>query len=354
MSRRSSTLLKATLSALHFSGADSLLAPVTRGIGAILMLNHVSPEDPGIFEPHRFQKVSPDFLEAAIGQVRASGFDIVSLDEAHFRLIEGDRKPFVCFTFDDGYRDNLEYAYPVFKRHELPFAVYVPTTYADGHGEVWWLALARVVVKLDALDVKIDGSARRLRASTPDEKDAAFHTIYWWLRSIDEADARAYVRELCYGIDFDPRGLCHELMMTWDEVRQLAADPLVTIGAHTRDHFALAKLTLAEARAEITESVRRIERETGRSCQHFSYPYGDEPSAGPREFQLVKEMGLRTGVTTRPGLVHLRHASELTALPRVALGGDYQKPRYVKVLLNGAPFAPFNLVEAASRASPVT
>jgi peptidoglycan/xylan/chitin deacetylase (PgdA/CDA1 family) len=355
MSRRSTKLLKTMLSALHYSGADSMMARFTRGIGAILMLHHVSPEDPGTFEPHRIQKVSPDFLELTIRQVRASGFDIVSLDEAHFRLIEGEySKPFVCFTFDDGYRDNLDYAYPVFKRHGLPFTVYVPTNYPDGHGDLWWLALAKVVVRLDALDVKIDGSTRRLRASTPTEKDAAFQTIYWWLRSIDETDARAYVRDLCYGIDFDPRSLCHELMMTWDEIGQLAADPLVTIGAHTRGHFALAKLTLAEARAEICESVRRIERQTGRHCQHFSYPYGDEASAGNREFQLVKEMGFKTGVTTRKGLIHPRHADELTALPRVSLHGDYQKPRYVKVLLSGAPFAFFNVVEASSRTSPVT
>jgi peptidoglycan/xylan/chitin deacetylase (PgdA/CDA1 family) len=354
MSRRSTKLLKSLLSGLHYCGADSMMAPFARGMGAILLLHHVSPEDPGTFEPHRIQKVSPDFLELVIGQVRGLGFDIVSLDEAHFRLIEGDRRPFVCFTFDDGYRDNLEYAYPVFKRHELPFAVYVPTNYPDGHGEVWWLALARVVVNLDALDVKIDGSMRRLRASTPDEKDTAFNTIYWWLRSIEETDARAFVRELCYAIDFDPRSLCHELMMTWEEIRQLAADPLVTIGAHTRSHFALAKLTLAEAQAEIAESVRRIERETGRACQHFSYPYGDEASAGTREFQLVREMGLKTGVTTRKGLIHLKHAGELTALPRVPLDGDYQKSRYVKVLLSGAPFALFNVLEAASRASPVT
>ena len=144
-------------------------------------------------------------------------------------------------------------------------------------------------------------------------------------------------------------------MMNWDEIRRLAADPLVTIGAHTRRHFALAKLTLAEARAEIEESVRRIEREIGKPCRHFSYPYGDEASAGQREFDLAKELGLKTGVTTRKGLIHPRHAGELTALPRVSLNGDYQKPRYVKVLLSGAPFALFNVMQkASSGASPVT
>ena len=70
MSRRSTKLLKTMLSALHYSGADSMMARFTRGIGAILMLHHVSPEDPGTFEPHRIQKVSPDFLELTIRQAR--------------------------------------------------------------------------------------------------------------------------------------------------------------------------------------------------------------------------------------------------------------------------------------------
>jgi len=347
------TLLKAALSALHYSGADSMMKPLTRGIGAIFMLHHVRPEHPGSFEPNRILKVTPHFLEQVIRQVRASGFEIVSLDEAHFRLIEGDYgKPFVCFTFDDGYRDNLEYAYPIFKRHNLPFAIYVPTDYADGRGDLWWLALEKVIVKVNALSVKIDGQQRRLRCGTPAEKDAAFDTVYWWLRGIDETSARAFVRDLCKDADFDPDALCIDLMMNWDEIRHLAADPLVTFGAHTRRHFALAKLTLAEARAEMIESVRRIERETGKECRHFSYPYGDEASAGPREFALIKEMGLKTGVTTRKGLIHPRHAQELTALPRVSLNGDYQKSRYVKVLLSGAPFAFFNMVQKA--AAPVT
>ena len=356
MSRRTTRILKTVLSALHYSGADSMIAPFTRGIGAIFMLHHISPEKPNKFEPNRILKVSPHFLELVIRQVRASGFEIVSLDEAHFRLIEGDYgKPFVCFTFDDGYRDNLEHAYPIFKRHNLPFTIYVPTDYADGRGDLWWLALEKVIVQVDSLTMKIDGSPRRLRCGTPAEKDSAFHAVYWWFRSIDEVDARGIVRELCNGIDFDADSLCTDLMMNWEEIRHLAADPLVTIGGHTRRHYALAKLTLAEAHAEIEKSVRRIEQETGKPCRHFSYPYGDEASAGPREFELVKELGLKTGVTTRKGLIHPRHAHELTALPRVSLNGDYQKPRYVKVLLSGAPFAFFNMMQkGSSGASPVT
>jgi peptidoglycan/xylan/chitin deacetylase (PgdA/CDA1 family) len=344
------------LSALHYSGADAMIAPLTRGIGAIFMLHHVRPEKPSSFEPNRILKVTPDFLEQVIAQVTSSGFEIVSLDEAHFRLIEGHYgKPFVCFTFDDGYRDNLEYAYPIFKRHNLPFAVYVPTEYADGSGDLWWLALEKVIVKVEALSVKLGGVQRRLRCGTSAQKDATFQTIYWWLRSIDEADARAFVRELGDGIGFSPDDLCADQMMNWGEIRQLANDALVTIGAHTRRHYALAKLTLAEARAEIGESVRRLEREIGKPCLHFSYPYGDEASAGPREFGLVKELGLKTGVTTRKGLIHRRHAAELTALPRVSLNGDYQKQRYVKVLLSGAPFALFGVMQrASSTASQVT
>ena len=344
------------LSALHYSGADSMLAPFTRGIGAIFVLHHVSAEKPGRFEPNRIRKVAPQFLELVIRQVRQWGFEIVSLDEAHFRLIEGDYgKPFVCFTFDDGYRDNLEHAYPIFKQHRLPFAVYIPTDYADGRGDLWWLALEKVISQVDTLTLKMDGTLRRLRCSTPAEKDTTFHTVYWWLRSIDEVDARGTVRELCDGIDFDADSLSTDLMMSWAEIRQLAADPLVTIGGHTRRHYALARLTLAEAHAEIEKSVRRIEQETGKPCKHFSYPYGDAASAGPREFELVKELGLRTGVTTRNGLIHPRHALELTALPRISLNGDYQKPRYVKVLLSGAPFALLNMMpKASSSASPVT
>ena len=75
---------------------------------------------------------------------------------------------------------------------------------------------------------------------------------------------------------------------------------------------------------------------------HFAYPYGDSRSASPREFRLARELGFATAVTTRKGLIFDAHEDHLTALPRLSLSGDYQKPRYVEVLLSGVPFLLFN------------
>ncbi|MDX2204277.1 MAG: polysaccharide deacetylase family protein [Hyphomicrobiaceae bacterium] len=347
MGRQTTRMLRALFSTLHYSGADQMLAPYTRGLGAILKLHHVRPQPDGAPEPNRGLKVTPEFLERTITLVRSQGFEILSLDGAHARLVEGEgeHKPFVCFTFDDGYRDILEHAYPIFKRHKLPFAVYVATDYADGHGDLWWAALEMAVAAAHVLDVKIEGLSRRLACGSPQQKEVAFQTLYWWLRTLHEADARDVVRELCEQAGVDSSGLTRRLVMGWDEIRELARDDIVTIGAHTRKHFALSQLPLAAARAEMVESIDRVSFETDRQCRHFSYPYGDGASAGQREFELAAELNMKTAVTSRAGTLRPEAAQALTALPRIAIDGDYQKPRYVKVLINGAPSALAGLVE---------
>ena len=346
MSRRTNGLLKAALSALHYTGVDGALGRMTKGVGAIFMLHHVRPEQPNEFEPNRILKVTPEFLETVIGIVIERGFDVLSLDEVHYRLAEGDfDRPFACFTFDDGYRDNKQYAYPIFHRYGLPFGVYVPSEFPEGRGDLWWLKLEKVIATLDTVEVKMHGAFRRFECRTPAQKDAAFSEVYWWLRSIREDDARHTVGDLCRLHGIDVASLCRDLVMSWDEIRDLASDPLVTIGAHTRGHYAVAKLSAGEARLEIEEGVRRVEAELGRPCRHFSYPYGDAMSAGPRDFDIVRELGLKTAVTTRKGLIHARHGNALNALPRVSLNGEFQHPRYVKVMLSGAPFAIWNMAQ---------
>ncbi len=346
MSRRSTGLMKAALSALHYTGADGMLSPLTSGVGVIFTLHHVRPETPGDFQPNRILSITPEFLESVIKFVVERGFEVLSLDDVEQRLSEGEfDRPFACFTFDDGYRDNKQYAYPIFHRYGLPFAIYVPTDFPEGRGDLWWLKLEKVVRSLNTIEVKMHGTWTSFECRTAPQKDAAFDRIYWWLRGLPETEAREVVADLCRLHGIDVEHLCRELVMNWDEIRDLASDPLVTFGAHTRRHYALAKLTASEARQEIEESVRRLETELSRPCRHFSFPYGDEGSAGPREFELVRELGLKTAVTTRKGLIHARHTKSLTSLPRLSLNGEFQKERYIKVMLTGAPFAIWNAAQ---------
>ena len=188
----------------------------------------------------------------------------------------------------------------------------------------------------------MSGVRKTFALDTAAEKSAAFDEIYWWMRSLPEDMARAITHRLARDAGFEPVAVCRELVMTWDELRAFAADPLVTIAAHTCGHFALAKLPADKMRAEMSRSAARIEAELGRPCRHFSYPYGCEQSAGEREFAMASELGFATAVTTRKGLLHASHSGSLTALPRLSLNGDFQDARYVKVLLSGAPFAFWN------------
>ena len=346
-----SALLKASLTALHFSGLDRALAPFTRGEGVVFTLHQVSTAEPRDFEPNRILAISPAFLEQVIVQVLEAGFEILSLDEVHQRLTgeTSSARPFAAFTFDDGYRDTLELAAPVFRRFGAPFAVYVPGCYPDGEGELWWLALERVIREASSVAVQMNGEMRRFTCRTSADKSEAFDRIYWWLRGLPEDRARDVVRELSEAIDLDVKRLCRELIMTWSELRTLAGDPLVTIGSHTRSHAAVAKLAERDAFDEIVAGIKRLEVELGRPCHHFAFPYGDPTSATPRDFKLAELAGVRTAVTTRKGVIHRHHRRALTALPRVSLNGDYQHSRYVKVFLSGAPFALLDAVRPMHR-----
>jgi len=107
----------------------------------------VQPPQEKSFAPNRGIEIAPEFLEAMLDQIDEAGLDIVSLDEAVRRLREDDARRFVCFTFDQAYRDLTRHAYPWFQRRSLPLTVYIATDYASGWGELWWLALEEGVGK---------------------------------------------------------------------------------------------------------------------------------------------------------------------------------------------------------------
>ncbi len=350
MTNMKTAVMKAAMTGLYHSRAHRLLAPYTQGSGVIFTLHHVRPDCGKAFAPNRILEVTPEFLEAVLDQVQEQALDVVGLDEAVRRLRQDDPRRFACFTFDDGYRDNRLNAFPIFKRRRLPLTLYVPTDYPSGKGELWWIALEQVIASASEIELCRNGELWRLPAKTIAEKWRAYEQIYWWLRSIDEATQRQIIRTLAERHEIDMGALCRDLVMDWDELRAFAADPLVTIGAHTKGHYAIAKLCAEKAIAEMEGSVEAIEREIGFRPIHFSFPYGDETSARARDFALAKELGFETAVTTRKGVLFPAHKRHLTALPRVSLNGEYQSLAYTELYLSGAPFALWNRFQQVSAA----
>ena len=267
----------------------------------------------------------------------------VTLPRRYF-LVRGPRRSnALCLTFDDAYRDTLRLAYPVLKDAGVPFAIYVPTSFPDRLGDLWWLALEAVIARNNRIGLTIDGRDRKFDCYTLAEKQSLYHELYWWLRARPtEKEMLAIVHSLADYYQVDVAAFCGELCMNWPEIAQLAADPLVTIGAHTVNHPMLAKLPKETARSEMDLSRSVIEAALAVRPQHLSYPIGDRSSAGAREFEIAKELGFKTAVTTRPGVLFRRHQQHMTALPRISLNGEYQRLRYLKVLLSGSATAMWN------------
>ncbi len=347
-------IMRSSLDLLHYSGASRALSGVCGGIGAIFMLHHIRPlggQCQG-FAPNAGLEITPEFLDSVIAFLKARGYELVSLDQAVSRLSsnEAHDRPFACFTIDDGYEDNFEHAWPVFCKHDCPFTIFVAPAITDGKCELWWRGLEDVIAGTDHLSVDLPPVREELETHSDAQKQAAFAKLYWPVRSMPEHEQRRWIREFClqHGVNLD--SLCRAEAMDWDQLRVIASDPLCTIGAHTINHFAVAKLPAEEVVSEAVQSRQRIADELGVQPDLFAYPYGDETSAGPRDFDLIAKAGFKAAVTTRKGLIYTGHNAHLTALPRVSLNGGYQKLRYVDVLLSGAAFALWNgfkLVKAA-------
>ncbi|MCG5245918.1 polysaccharide deacetylase family protein [Methylorubrum extorquens] len=333
-------LFRAGFRAITATGADRWLAPAARGRGVILTFHHVRPEPVPGFAPNALLSITPAFLERALALLAARGFDLIGLDQVPERLAAPESgKPFAVLTFDDGYRDNVEHARPVLARHGAPWTLFVTSDFAEGRGRLWWLELERAVARLDA--VRLD-SGLVLPARTDAEKTAAFEMVYRALRAGPEPVLLDEIARLCREAGFEPGGLARELCLSWGELRDLARDPAVCIGAHTLSHPMLAKHDAAFAEREMAESRARIEAELGRAVRHLSYPVGDRTSAGPREFDIAKRLGFATAVTTRPGHLFAGHADHGHALPRVSVNGLHQSDAALASLLSGVPFLAWN------------
>ena len=112
------------------------------GIASIFMLHRVFPFEKNKLFPNENMKVSPQFLENIIITLKSSGYSFISLDRLYEILEKGENvRKNIVFTLDDGYKDNYSIAYPIFKKYDIPFTIYVTTSFPERSAILWWYIL---------------------------------------------------------------------------------------------------------------------------------------------------------------------------------------------------------------------
>jgi len=302
-----------------YSHSVFITRPLYGVIGHILMLHRVCPKIPRTrLQGNAGMKMTPEKLETIIQFFRYSNYDFISLDQLLQRL--GKRKnkrKFVIFTFDDGYVDNYLHAYPIFRKYQVPFTIYIATSFPDRAAILWWYILEDLLLEKDNIVVNRGNDPREFHCSSLKEKEKAFEEIRSIIINSSPREYIGTIRKIFepYGIDL--YGKTSELTMDWEQIELLSRDLLVTIGAHTVNHYMLSKISPAEVKKEILISKHRLESNLGKEVHHFAYPYGGREEAGKREFELVKECRFKTAVTARFASIFPAHRRHLQCLPRI-------------------------------------
>jgi len=311
-----------------------------RGMGAIFTLHHVRPATPKQFDPVAHLSVTPEFLDASIRRLKDEGYVPVALEDlASFLALPERPGPAMVFTLDDGYRDNDEYARPVFERHGVPYTIFVSGGFVDRTHSIWWETAEQLIAKLDEFVFDFGAGEKASLTRTMAEKYAAFDMLHKSLACTEQQEIIARLDLQAKDAGICPIDIVDRQVMNEEELRAIAERPLSHLGAHTIGHVNLAHSPEALMREEITRSAARVADITGETPKTLAYPYGDRCAAGPREYAAAEELGFELAVTTNPGVLNERSAGLRFALPRISLNGYYQRGRYVDALASGIPFA---------------
>ncbi|WP_440409675.1 polysaccharide deacetylase family protein [Neorhizobium petrolearium] len=315
------------------------MMPNARGRGAIFTLHHVRPKRTRPLQPSEHLEVTPDFLNDAIERLFAEGYEFIPLADIPSRLASPTKQPFAAFTLDDGYRNNAEYALPVFARHGVPFTIFVTRGFAERTHSLWWETLAELLGREREISFDFGHGAKITGLTSEALKFDAFDRFSRYVEETEEAIAVSNIDALARRHGIDPLKITADLTMDAQELRALAAHPLASLGAHTLSHRAIARLSLEEASDEMRQSADYVEALTGKRPKAIAYPYGTRLAVSERDSMIARELGFSVAVTTQPGTLCEKYANRLTALPRISLNGYYQQPRYVSALASGIPFA---------------
>jgi peptidoglycan/xylan/chitin deacetylase (PgdA/CDA1 family) len=223
----------------------------------------------------------------------------------------------VLITFDDGYRDNYEQAFPILRRHGLPATFFIATGFIDQPRLPWWDEIAFRVRTAAQAPLTLPEWYDAPLSTDEEHAEATIHTLLSTYKSLPLESAVKFLEQL-RSRESQASDLGRELWMTWDMIREMSSQGM-TIGGHTVSHLILSSASAEEQRNEISTCARRIHEEIGKPIEYFAYPVGSRHSFNLDTRSALREIGVRYAFSYYGGFASTDSEFDSYDVPRMAI-----------------------------------
>lgn len=285
-------------------------------IAEILMLHRIGNKNPNNLSVYENLIISPEYLESLLLTYIEKGYEFISMDELHEKLrnkLNPDSKKSIVLTIDDGYKDTYDLAYPILKKHHIPFVLYIASAFPDKIIPLWWNYLNDIAINNSVIHLKND---KILNCETNETKQATYiHLSKEILKMGNRIDIQ--FNQLFNDTLSSIVEKYRHLLIDWDHIASMSLDPLCTIGAHSTNHYGLKYSQKELILKDLLDNKQKLEKITGKQIKHLAFPYGTHYSVGKREYLIAEKAGFVTAVITFSSSIYSYHKKDLFSLPRI-------------------------------------
>lgn len=313
----------------HVADATGLarIASLACAWRGLLVLNYHRVGLPGDSPfDHGLWSASAEDFDSQVGFLKKN-FDVVGLSDLDGLLTRPQRTRGVMITFDDGYRDNYDLAFPALKRHGVPSVFFITTGFLDQRRVAWWDDISWMVKTSSRTTIGPGPGLTESVSWTAGQPDAAIDRLLRTFKKLGGHQTAAFLDHVAdqTGTGRCPQSLADEVWMTWDMARDMVRGGM-QIGAHTVNHPVLSRLKDDEIRHEVVESRRRLEEVLEVPIDSMSYPVGQRDSFDPRCMAALDAAGYRWAFSYYGGLA--RPQGNRFDVPRMAVESDCSLPTF--------------------------
>jgi len=262
----------------------------------------------------------------------ADNFRIMSVGELVERSSKG--KPLdgtAAITFDDGYIDNYELAFPILKSLQLPATFFITINFIDG--QLPWFERIQYAIRKTGKafgHLKLNGKFYDIPLRSVSERLQAISFIKSKLKKNQPWTIESYVDEIEKRLRVPVAESVGTRFMNWEHVREMASAGM-EIGSHTLSHPILSLLPDSQARVEIAGSKVRLEEELRQPVRSFCYPNGKRSDFSEITKKIVKEAGYTSASTTEVDYFDCK--TDLYEIPRFYTSIYHPGTFYLNLLL---------------------